>query len=199
MENVTNASGSQKEVVSDAQTVTDSVAYETYKKVLGEKKQRDQQLAELKAQLELKQQQEAEKEGRKDEVIASLRKQLDETKSKFDETYKTFAWNTLEAQIKQKALQMNCTNPDALIRLMSDEDLKSIEVGDGFSVNNDDLVRVIDKAKKEFGEINLFKKSKPNINDVTGNADFKKVEKTPDKLSMEELKERIKLLDKQGE
>lgn len=194
MENVTNASGGHENVSDNSQG--DNVAYETYRKVLSEKKKRDEELLSLRDQLKTYEQQKAETEGRKDDVISSLRKELDEYKSKLTNVQKTYAFTTIEQQIRQKAIESGCKKPDHLLRLLSNEDLGSIDVSDDFRVNSDDLTRVIDKSKKEFDY--LFKVERVNVSDVTAPPVKNEAPKT-EKLTKEQLKERIKQLANQGE
>lgn len=175
------------------QTNSDKVAYATYSKVMGTLKKREAQLEDLQAKLEGIELQKQQDEGNKDEVIATLRKRLDETESEKKQLKHNYAWNSIEGQIKAKAVEAGCVNPEKLIRLLPDEDLKAIEVDDSFRVNSDDLGRLIEKAKKDNSDIGLFGRRKANINDGPAgvpNFGSKKVEE----MSATELKKLIKSL-----
>ena len=63
--------------------------------------------------------------------------------------------------------------------------LKGIELGEDYTVNADDLQRIISKAKDEHSDIGLFKKSSINVNDVTPNMSNKSL----NEMSSDELKE----------
>jgi hypothetical protein len=127
----------------------DSVSYESYQKALKEKKSFQSKAAEYESLIEQLRHDKALAEGNKDEVITTLKKQTDELKAKLDNTSKSFAWSTLTGEVKREAMKHGCKDPDKLIRLMSDDDLRSIEVGENFSINSESLKEVIEKNKKE--------------------------------------------------
>ena len=151
----------------------DVVKYETYSKATKDlhrwkstAKEQDAAIQELNEKLKTYELSQAENEGRKDDVIKSLRDELNQTKTQLKEKEKTYAYSVVSEQLKREAVNQGCVNPDKLIRLMSTEDLKSIEVDDGFAINSDDLSRVIAKAKEENSDIGLFGAKKVNIHDI---------------------------------
>lgn len=168
----------------------DVVAYDTHRKLLSEKKKTQAQLEELKKQLGQYEQQKLEAEGRKDEVIKSLRQQLSEKESILKEKDSRYAWNVVSGQIKSRATQEGCKSPDKLLRLLDKEDLSALEVDDNYMVNQDDLSRIIEKAKRENDF--LFSARKANVNDLPPSG---KVEQ-PEKKTVKDLsrKEKFALL-----
>lgn len=161
------------EVSDNQEQKKDVVAYETYRKTVGEVKKlkpelraKEEENLELKRQVELYEQQKAESEGRKDDVIKSLRDKIVEVETERSTIKKNYAWNALSAQIKSEAIKQGCVNPDKLIRLMPEEDLKGIDINDEFMINSEDLERVIAKAKADNSDIGLFGMKKVNVNDV---------------------------------
>ena len=167
----------------------DKVSYDTYKKLLGEKKKRDAELSELSKKLKSFEEKELEQTGKHSELIDSLRSQLkekEETLSKLqgdlEAREKREAWNTVSSQIKEAALKEGCINPDKLLKLFDKNDLKALEVVEesgSVKVHSDDLKRLMEKARKENDF--LFKKSVTNIADVTP-----KVTKEKPKTSLRE-------------
>lgn len=166
-----------------------TVEYSTYQKTLSAEKNAKAKLSELQTELERIRQEKDLAEGNKDKVIEELRKHNDLLKSEFNKTKQTYAWSTLTGEIKREALKSGCKDPDKLIRLMSDEDLRAIEVGDNFSIDSGSLKEVIERSKKD--NYFLFEsspkqvapglpgKKPPEENDIT-------------KLSKEEILARLK-------
>ena len=185
------ASGETQEQVSDSQETKGSeVSYDSYRKLLGEKKKVQSELVALREKVETFEHEKLSSEGRKEEVIQSLRDQLSETKNALRETKQTFAWNSVESQIKQAAVNAGCVAPDKLVRLMGQEELKSLDITDDFRVNSDDLNSLIARAKKDHEDIGLFGKKKVNVNDVQGVNKIKS--KKIEEMSTEELVAKLK-------
>lgn len=161
----------------------DVVAYSTYSKVMGTLKKRESELNEVRSRLENIELEKKQAEGNKDEVIQELRSKLTDAEKAQQQIKHKYAWNTLEGQIKTAAVQQGCVNPDKLIRLLEEDDLKAIEVGDDFRVNSDDLTRLLEKAKKDHSDIGLFGKKSVNVNDVTPKIGNPKTEKKYNSLA----------------
>lgn len=161
----------------------DVVAYSTYSKVMGTLKKRESELNEVRSRLEGIELEKKQAEGNKDEVIQELRNKLTDAEKAQQQIKHKYAWNTLEGQIKTAAVQQGCVNPDKLIRLLEEDDLKAIEVGDDFRVNSDDLTRLLEKAKKDHSDIGLFGKKNVNVNDVTPKIGNPKTEKKYNSLA----------------
>jgi hypothetical protein len=172
----------------------DVVAYSTYSKVMGTLKKRESELNEVRSKLESIELEKKQAEGNKDEVINQLREKIANSEKEKQSLQSKFAWNSLEGQIKSQAMKAGCVNPDKLIRLLDDDDLKAIEVDDSFKVNNDDLTRLIEKAKKDHSDIGLFGKKQVNVNDVSPKP-MKQNEKKVEEMTASELKEYIKSLE----
>lgn len=177
----------QDNPVENQENKNDSVAYDSYKKLLSEKKSVQAKAREMEERLKFLEQEKQQAEGNKDDVINSLRKELNETKDTLNKTKRTYAYTSIEDQIKAKATQEGCVDPSALVRLLDSEDVKSVDVGDDFRVNSDDLARLIDKAKKQTEHIGLFKKKDIQVHDVK--TPYRPASKGIDDMSTDELKE----------
>lgn len=182
----------QPEVSSGNEGKKDSVAYESFQKALHEKKQAQVKAQEMAAELEKLREQKMESEGKKDELLETYRNKVKALESEFSNTKKQYAWSTLTGEIKREAIKQGCEDPDKLIKLMSDDDLKSIEIGENFSIDNESLKNVIEKSKTD--NYFLFKTSNKAI--ANGNP-TKKIDESSklkdlSKLSDEELTEMYK-------
>lgn len=187
-----NASGNSQDNISDV-NVKDSVSYESHKKLLGEKKNLQTKFEQMQTELTSFRDDKLSAEGKKDDVINSLRQQLKEKTTEAKELKTSFAWNTVQAQIKNEASAKGCKNPNKLIKLLSKDDIGGIEIDDNFNVNAQDLTKLIETAKKEHADIGLFSEKVLNINDVTGKQKvIKPKTKSPSDMTKEELEEAIK-------
>ena len=174
----------------------DTVSYESYSKVVGANKGFQELNKKLHSQLEeanerLKQHEQtiAEKEGRKDDVIEALRKENAEIKEKLTGTTKTYAGSVIKGQLKAEAIKHGCVNPDKLIKLLGTDELNGIDINDDFTINADDLERVITKAKEEHSDIGLFGTKKVNVHDINNPTTPNSKEKTMQEMSKSELED----------
>lgn len=174
----------------DPKENNDQVAYETYKKVLGEKKKRDAEIAEMREKVAMFEQAKLEAEGKKDDVISSLRSELVKVKEESESTKRNFVWSSVQNQLKSAAAAQGCVNPDKFVKLLDMDQVKALEIDDStFKVNNDDLSRLIEGAKKDHADIQLFKSKKVNVNDIpSGKGNLGDKPKTLKEMSHDELK-----------
>lgn len=165
----------------------DSVSLDSHRKLLGEKKSLQARYQELENQFLAIKQEKDLAEGNKDKVIEELRKQNSTIKSEFEKTKQTYTWNVLTGEIKREAIRNGCKDPDKLIKLIPDEDLRSLEIGENFSIDGNSLKELIEKRKKE--DHFLFESSSKSV--VAGQPGVK-APVAPDKklneMSLEELK-----------
>lgn len=127
----------------------DSVSFDSHQKLLKEKKSLLSKYSELESMVSKLSQEKDMAEGNKDKVIDELKKQNQQIKSDFEKTKQTYTWSTLTSEIKREAAKNGCKDPDKLLRLMSDEDLRSLEIGEDFSIDSGSLKELIEKNRKE--------------------------------------------------
>ena len=187
MDASTNRSATLDNQASSEVTKEDQVAYDTYSRVLGEKKRTASENAELKAQVEAYRQADLESKGQQAEVITTLRKQLAEEQAARTKSEKNFAWNSVVGQIKSEAVKQGCKNGDKFVRLLGEDQLKGIEVNDDYTVNNEDLTRIIQQGIKDNSDIGLFTTKSVNINPVNATGVTKTAPKSIDEMSTAEL------------
>ena len=200
-DNNQNASGDLGE--NSSGNSQETVAYDSYKKVLAERKADQakakqalteaQELRERLKDIELEKQQ---REGNKDDVIAALRKELTETKTSLVEKDRGYASTIIEGQIKAKAAELGCEDMGLFMAGLTQKGdlLTSVEVSDNFQVNTEDLSRVVERMKEEHPR--LFKKKDIQVHDVTSINNFTNRQDKP--KTKDDIINQIKLLDKQG-
>lgn len=186
-----NRSAADNDNASSESNQKDQVAYDTYSRVLGEKKRTASENAELKAQLDAYKQAEMESKGQQAEVIASLRTQLEKERATKEKLEKTYAWNSVVGQIKSEAVKHGCVDSDKFVKLLGQDQLSGIEVGEDFTVNNEDLSRIIEQGIKDNSNIGLFQTKTVNINNVNASGVKKAAPKSIDEMSKEELEAEI--------
>jgi len=140
----------------------DSVKYDTYKKVLGEKKAADQRMRELEDKLNSFEVEKMQAEGNSIELIKKLQADLTLTRESLKKKDQAYAFATLGSQVKTEAAKMGCQDPDSLIKLM---DLQGIPVDpDTFRGDTDNIRMMLESEKKS--RPFFFGKAAPLIHDV---------------------------------
>ncbi len=184
MDNV-EASGAT-EPVSDGKVSVkpnNTVSYETYTKVLGEKKRRDEELAQLNSSLEAYRQKELEASGKTNELIDALKGKAKELESKLVDTDKKYKTRVLTGQIKAEAAKYGCIAPDDLLRV---GDFSGVTVDENFDVNTQELGVMLEKIKQD--KPYLFKTNVTGVRDLPPSSSGVNTKtKTLNEMSREEL------------
>lgn len=165
----------------------DEVSYETHRKLLSEKKKLSQQFSQTQEELNKLREERMMAEGKKDELIATLKKDLNETKDRFKKQSANYAFKTVSSQVAAEAATMGCRDVEALIQL---SDLTSLEIGDDFSIDKEQVKNMLESVKEQRSW--LFDKPAPNVQ--TGTPAKPNLEgKTLNDLSLDE---KLRLLSK---
>jgi hypothetical protein len=153
----------------------EKVAYETYKRTVDEAKKAKSKVDELAQKLKGYEEKELEAQGKSQELIESLRSQIKEKDEKINKVVGSFAFRSVESQLKAEALKHGCVDVDLLLKASSSE-FSSIEVDaeNGFAVNQDDLKRFFEMTIAKHPA--LFKKAASKFHDAAPvvNGDTKK-------------------------
>lgn len=176
----------------DTQAVTsgnDSVKYDTYKKVLGEKKAADQKLRELEMRLEQMEIEKATAEGNKDELLVKFQEQNRQLQDRLKQKDQAYAFANLSSQVKTEAAKMGCQDPDSLVKLM---DLANIPVDpESYRADTDNIRMMLEDEKKS--RPFFFGKQAPAIQDVSqSNTIHQKPVKDLSNLDRKELDELVR-------
>lgn len=167
------------------------VAYESFQKVLNEKKAAQIKAEQTQSELQKLRDEKLEREGKQSELIEQYRKQISELEGNLTKTKQSYGWNTVKSELSRIAQLEGCTNPDKLIKLMSDDDLNAIEVGENFAIDTESVKKVIERNKKD--NHFLFKTTQSAVVNSNPNNKISTKEREEDisKLSIDELKARI--------
>ena len=138
----------------------DSVSYDTYRKVLSEKKKAAERLANLESEAQKLREEKMQLEGKKDEYIDSLKKKLTDLEANHKKMIGSYAYNSVSNSLKSEALKHGCIDVDAFIKLT---DVSSLDVSDDFTVDQEQLKTVVEDLKKQ--KPYLFTKEAPKFVD----------------------------------
>ena len=174
------------EQVSDVPEKKESVAYETFSKLLGEKKKLQSEMSEMKA---YKDQLEAEKlqaEGKWKELAENNKKLADDFKSKNLNIVKNVSEKAIRSQFMREAEKLGCVDAEIAMKACSFDDL---EVTEDFEFDNQKLVGKIQELTKS--KPYLFKKDFKMVQDINPSNNSISTKSLTD-LSENELKELLK-------
>lgn len=174
------------EQISDQPEKKESVAYETFSKLLGEKKKLQSEMSEMKA---YKDQLEAEKlqaEGKWKELAENNKKLADDFKSKNLNIVKNVSEKAIRSQFMREAEKLGCVDAEIAMKACSFDDL---EVTEDFEFDNQKLVGKIQELTKS--KPYLFKKDFKMVQDINPSNNSISTKPLTD-LSESELKELLK-------
>lgn len=143
---VVEASGSDSETVQPKDK--DVVAYDTYRKVLSEAKKAKEALEVMNSERQKLLDEKLTSEGKKDELLGSREKKIQELEGKLKKVVGAFGHKSLATVFSQEATKEGCVNVSDLLSL---SDLSGVEVDEDFNVNADQVKELIQRAKKERG------------------------------------------------
>lgn len=176
----------------DAYTEKETPSYDWHRRVLSENKKYKSKLNDVEERLKAYEERELEQQGKYQDLVKALRDENAKLKSAVDERDSVYSWSKRSEALRHHAEREGCVQAQHLLRLMSEEQLASIEIDDDYNPVQEDVVRVVNefKANPEFDY--LFKKKAPQINTVTPNSKF--VKDAPKTLKDLSMKERVALL-----
>lgn len=185
-EELQNAPVEQSEKSSGSTEKKDSVKYESFQKALHEKKLAQEKYELAASKIKEYEEKLMEKEQDAAKKAEYWKEKFEETSKKLEETNQTYTWNMLTGQIESKAKELGCKDTKKLLRLMDDEDLKTLskEIGEDFKLNNDVLDGILEKNKKE--NFFLFKEQVSKVADsVPKSKDFRKTKRDTSEILSE--------------
>jgi hypothetical protein len=145
-----SSSGTEAETVAAnseaAESRKDVVQYDSYKKVLGEKKKLDEKLSAYEKELATLRDEKLSAEGKTAELLETTKKRLVETEGKYKKAVGSFAYTLVSSKVEAEAVKLGCNNINDLLAL---SDLSEIEVDDDFKVNVDQVKALVEKQRKE--------------------------------------------------
>ena len=141
------------------------VAYESFQRVLDEKKRTQSENEALKQKLSQIENERLEHKGNLEEALTNYKQQLEAKENELRQVKTTFATNQINSKIESALAKKGCKNPTKAIRLMDDVDYQALiqDVDDNLNPSENTLSFVLDKFQKENDF--LFGKPAPQIAD----------------------------------
>lgn len=145
--------------------VENKVAYESFQRVLDEKKRTQSENEALKQKLAQIENEKLEHKGNLEEALTNYKQQLEAKESELRQVKTTFATNQINSKIESALAKKGCKNPAKAIRLMEDVDYQALiqDVDDNLNPSENTLNFILDKFQKENDF--LFGKPAPRIAD----------------------------------
>lgn len=169
-------------VADNVEQKRDVVKYDTYSKVVGHNKKLQSRLEELESRIMQTEQQKLEAEGKKDELIESLRSQLGEREEKLKDVTSTFAYRSVTEQVRAEAAKLGCVDSSALVKLL---DLGEVDIdSETFSANSEQIQGLLEQSKQKYPY--LFGKPAPKFAEGVPSSN-QKFEVDTSKMSAAEL------------
>lgn len=161
------------------------------RELLGSNKKLKDQLTELTDRLKAIESEKLSAQGKKDEQIQLLAKQLGDAQTKAKKMEAHFAYQVVTNKVKAKADQLGCRNSDHLIRSIDLSNL-SVDAENGFAVADEEINEVLTEAKKSypymFEDKTKTVKDRPPVNGAV------KTKKPVTQMTREEIMAQIKSL-----
>jgi hypothetical protein len=105
----------------------DTVKYETFSKLLGEKKKLQSEFSEMKAKIDLIEQEKLAAEGKWRELAEARQKEAADFKAKNLSMIKTVSEKTIRSQFVREAEKLGCLDADMALKACSFDDLEITE------------------------------------------------------------------------
>lgn len=125
-----------------------SVKFETYSRVLGKLKTTEAQFSELQDKINSLEQEKLEAEGNKDQLIDSLRKELNERKAREKQIVGSIALSQGRNALVDQAVKAGCNSPEILTKLL-ESDLQGLDYDSEFKPDQEQVKLLIEEARKK--------------------------------------------------
>jgi hypothetical protein len=124
----------------------DVVNYDTYRKLLSEKKRLEEKFHDMDSQLRTLTDEKLSAEGKTAELLDTTKKRLTETEMRYKKAVGAFAFKSISGAVEREALKLGCTNVNDLVQLC---DLSEIDVDDDFQVNMEQVKDLVERQRKD--------------------------------------------------
>lgn len=172
-----------------ADTSKDVVAYETYRKTVGEVKSLKAKLAEIETEREQERLSKLSEQGKYKEQSEDLIKKLDEKNNQVKKVVLTFGRKVFESEAKTLALGMGA-RPEAVEDILKVGNWDDVEIDDEFNVNRDQLKLKIEELSKT--KPYFFGNTQSGPKNIIPSSNTKNNKTDLSKLSLDELRELAK-------
>ncbi|RKZ91680.1 MAG: hypothetical protein DRQ40_09595, partial [Gammaproteobacteria bacterium] len=149
-----------QEIETSVNDVKNTVQYDTYRRVVGKLKSKEQDMLDMKEQINSLRNEKLEADGNKDQLIESLRKEVTETKTKLRTTVGSVARSQAMKAIVNEAVNAGCNSPEVVERFLSSE-IENLTFDEDFNPDAEQVRELVEDAKKKAPV--LFSKEAPRL------------------------------------
>lgn len=178
------SSGSAPVASGDEGKAANQVSYDSFSKVLGEKKKLQKEHEEMKMKLDLYEQEKLEAEGKIKEANENLKKRVQESDERFKDLFKKVTLKSFKSEFHREAEKLGCV--DAELAYMAC-DFSDIEVTEDIEFNKESISKKVESLSK--AKPHLFRKDVKLPNDMTPSSQGGFQQKSLSDMSEKELKE----------
>ncbi|HEY9705677.1 MAG TPA: hypothetical protein V6C58_24775 [Allocoleopsis sp.] len=164
----------------------DQVSYDTFSKLLNEKKKLQQEMLETKSRLEQYEQEKLEHEGKLKEALENAKKAAQTEREKGLKIFKTASEKAIKSQFRSIAESLGCVDAEAAMKLT---DFSDLDLTEEFEFDQSKLKTKIEHLAKD--KAYLFKKDFKLPQDVTP-SNSQIPSKPLHELSEQEIKQLLK-------
>lgn len=161
-DSVDNVTNSETATNTDVDNVAsnDTVDYNNYRRQVSKVKNLQTELENERLQRQQLEQQKLEAEGKKDELISSLKSEINSWKSKAQSAVTNFAKMKVHETMVNEAAKLGCQDPELLVRAYG-SDIDAIDFDESFNPDRDQIKMTLERIRSE--RPFLFSKPAPNI------------------------------------
>lgn len=147
MENNNQSASGAAEVqpVVDPVIESKTVSYDSYTKLLGEKKSKDAKLNELQSRLDAVENERLSEQGKYKELNSKLMEEKKLIAENFGKKFKEIGLTISKQQFAMEAAKLGCVNTDDAFALF---DLNKYELGDDFRIKDDELKAALSEMQR---------------------------------------------------
>jgi hypothetical protein len=163
-----------------------SVKYETYSRVLSKLKNTENEFNSLKERLSSLEQEKLQLEGNKDQLIETLRKEVNERKVREKTIVGSIAVSQAKNAIVDEAVKAGCNSPEILTKILEDQ-IQGLEYDSEFRPDREQVKAMVEEARQKHQV--LFSKTAPKVasHNLNMNGSTETVRKPLHKMTDDEI------------
>jgi hypothetical protein len=133
------------------------------RELLGKMKAEREKRDELEKRLDAIEQEKLESQGKYQDINKSLKERLAAIEKEKQDAVNKFRFNAIDSSLKQAALEAGCERPDAVLKLLEDQEKAEIQVDENYRVDKTTVNPILERMKAEYPM--LFKKTSIPVKD----------------------------------
>lgn len=150
------------------------------RELLGKMKAEREKREELEKRLDAIEQEKLESQGKYQDINKSLKERLSAIEKEKQDAVNRFRFNAIDSSLKQAALEAGCERPDAVLKLLEEQEKAAIQVDENYRVDTTTVNPILERMKAEYPM--LFKKTSVPVKDFPPGTQIPKEKMTEQEL-----------------